>query len=106
MVPLLNGIASTGASLLQANVAECEAVKGDVELMENLDSREEALAVLLDGVVLLCGDPWLLYASNERKRKTAHHILASSLGISVYCIHYKSYQNGEIRRTLSYCECC
>lgn len=80
MVPLLNGIASTGASLLQANVAECEAVKGDMELMENLDAREEALAVLLDGVVLLCGDPWLLYASNERKRKAAHHILASSLG--------------------------
>jgi len=92
MIPLLNGMASTGASLLQAHVAECEAVQGDVECMEHLDSREEALAMLLEGVVLLCDDPWLLYSSNEEKRKLAQHVLSGAIGSL-----YSAFMTSRIR---------
>ena len=79
-VSLLVSVASTGTTLLEAQISECEAVKGDVECMENGESREDALFILLDGVVLLCGDPWLLYSSNEEKRKMAQISLSRALG--------------------------
>lgn len=80
LAPFLNAIASTGKTLLEANLKECEDVKGDVEMMENREWRDEALALLLEGAVLLCGDPWLLYAGTEESRKAAQLSLAQALG--------------------------
>jgi hypothetical protein len=76
---LLQGMASIGRQLLQDNLRECEAVHGDLECMEHREWREEALVLLLEGVVLLCGDPWLLYSGSEESRKQAQSALASTL---------------------------
>ena len=80
MVPLLNAMTSTGTTLLQANVVECEAVQGDIESMVHREWREEALTLLLDGTVLLCEDPWLFYSNKEEERKAAQQALSSTLG--------------------------
>ena len=77
---LHQGIASIGRRLLQQNVKECESAHGDLESMENREWIEEALALLLEGIVLLCGDPWLLYSGSEEARKAAQAELATTLG--------------------------
>jgi hypothetical protein len=79
MQTLHHGIASLGRYLLQENLNECQSVNGDIEAMENREFREEALAILLEGIVLLCGDPWLLYSGSEESRKAAKAILAREL---------------------------
>ena len=76
---LLQGMASIGRQLLQDNLRECEAAHGDLECMEHREWREEALVLLLEGIVLLCGDPWLLYSGSEESRKQAQSALASTL---------------------------
>jgi hypothetical protein len=80
MQPLLHGIATLGQYLLQENLKECEVAQGDTESMEHRERREEALGLLLESVVLLCGDPWLFFSSLEEPRKVAQAALASSLG--------------------------
>lgn len=66
---LLNAMATIGISLLQGNVQECESVKGNIDDMQQRDWREEALAILLEGAVLLCGDHWLVYSTSDESRK-------------------------------------
>lgn len=77
---LLQCLAALGQRLLQDNLLECQTVHGDVESMEHREWREEALALLLDGVVLLCGDPWLYFSSSQESRIAAQTALASTLG--------------------------
>lgn len=77
---LFQAVASIGTHILQANVRECESVRGDLESMENREWREEALVLLLEGIVLLCDDPWLLYSGSEASRQSARSALASTLG--------------------------
>lgn len=79
LTPLLGAITNTGTALLQANVQECESVRGDIESMEHREWREEALALVLEGCVLLSGDPWLLYSGSEEARKVAQSALSSTL---------------------------
>lgn len=76
---LLSAITTTGSVLLQANVRECESVNGDVESMEHREWRDEALALILEGCVMLSGDPWLLYSGSEDSRKAAQSALARTL---------------------------
>ena len=78
-VPLLNGITVIGTSLLQYDIQECDAVKGDIEQMEHHSWRKEALSFLLEGVVLLCGDHWLLYSGSEETRKNDRASLSKAL---------------------------
>lgn len=80
MQSLHQGLADLGRHLLRDNLKECQAVQGDIESMENREFREEALALLLEGIVLLCGDPWLLYSGSEESRNAAKAALASTLG--------------------------
>jgi hypothetical protein len=80
MQSLHQGLANLGTQLLQENLKECQSVQGDTEAMEYREFREEALALLLEGIVLLCGDPWLLYSGSEESRKVAQLALASTLG--------------------------
>ena len=77
---LHQGVAQIGQHLLQENLKECEAANGDLECMENREWREEALALLLEGIVMMCCDPWLLYSGSEESRKSAQAALATTLG--------------------------
>lgn len=76
---LLAAITSTGTALLDANNQECESVQGDIESMVHREWREEAVATILEGCVLLSGDPWLLFSSTDDSRKAAQLALASTL---------------------------
>lgn len=68
LLPLLQCLTTTGNDLLSDHLRECEGAGGDVDSMEYNDWREEALALLLECAVLLCGDPWLLYTGTEQSR--------------------------------------
>lgn len=78
--PLLSALTSVGTALLQGNVQECREMQGDVESMEHKDWRDEAIALLLEAVVLMCDDPWLLYSGDEATRRNSQLALASTLG--------------------------
>lgn len=80
LFPLLQGVTSVGTQLLTDNVKECEEARGDIECMEHREWREEALGLLLDCTVKLCGDPWLLYSGSEESRKSAQVSLSAVLG--------------------------
>ena len=80
LTPLLQTFEQTGNRLLQAQLQECEQVQGDVDVMVYRESREEALAVLLEGMVLLCSDPWLLYTGTEESRLQVQQSLSHLLG--------------------------
>jgi len=77
---LLQGMANLGRYLLQENLKECQSVQGDMDSMEHREWRDEALTLLLEGIVLLCSDPWLLYSGSEDSRKGAQAALATTLG--------------------------
>ena len=77
--PILQGVASIGRQLLQENMRECQSVHGDLESMENREWREESLVVLLEGIVLICSDPWLLFSGSEASRQGAQQTLAAAL---------------------------
>ena len=79
-LPLLQGLTAVGTQLLADQLRECEQAGGDVEAMEHREWREEALSVALEGAVLLCGDPWLLYSGTEESRKESQHQLSTVLG--------------------------
>lgn len=80
MTQLFQGMAMIGRHLLHENLKECESVAGDLESMEHQEWREEALNLLLEGIVMVCGDPWLLYSGNEEQRNSARAALATTLG--------------------------
>jgi hypothetical protein len=80
MQSLHQGLANLGRHLLQENLKECREANGNLEAMEHREFREEALALLLEGIVLLCGDPWLLYSGSEADRRAVQVALASTLG--------------------------
>jgi hypothetical protein len=80
MKQLFQGMAMIGRHLLHENLKECELVGGDLECMEHREWREEALALLLEGIVMVCGDPWLLYSGSEEARNSARVALANTLG--------------------------
>ena len=77
---LFQKAANLGRQLLQDNLHELQSKAGDFELMEHREWREEALAVLVEGLVLMCGDPWLLYSGSEEFRRSAQGTLAQTLG--------------------------
>ena len=80
MQSLLQGMADLGRYLLQENLKECQSVQGDMDSMDHREWRDEALTLLVEGIVLLCSDPWLLYSGSEDSRKAAQAALATTLG--------------------------
>ena len=76
---MLESMAAVGRQLLRENLRECEEAGGDFEMMENREWREEAIVLLLEGIVLLCGDPWLLYSGSEDHRLQAQTQLGKIL---------------------------
>ena len=83
-LPLLPNVLETfagiGRRLLHDNWLESQQTAGDLELMEHREWREEALRVIVEGMVLLCSDPWLLYSGSEDFRKSARSALGRTLG--------------------------
>jgi hypothetical protein len=80
-IPLLESLAATGKALLQANLQECETVRGDLDAMENQDWREEAISLLVEAIALLCQDPWLNDPKSDiASRQTAQQKLMQTLG--------------------------
>lgn len=80
LLPLLQHLTAIGNNLLKEQVQDYENAGGDVECMELREWREEALSLVLEGAVLLCGDPWLLYSGSEATRRDAQRSLATVLG--------------------------
>lgn len=80
LIPLLQGLVTTGNRLLGDQIRDCERAGGDLETMEHREWREEALALVLEAAVLLCGDPWLLYSEPAEARKEAQRSLSAVLG--------------------------
>lgn len=77
---LLEAVAQIGRQLLHDNLMELQHAAGDFDLMQEREWREEALALMVEGLVLLCGDPWLLYSGSEEFRQSARAALARTLG--------------------------
>mmetsp|Transcript_839 Transcript_839/g.1941 ORF Transcript_839/g.1941 Transcript_839/m.1941 type:complete len:1304 (-) Transcript_839:31-3942(-) len=65
---LLGAVAAVGNDLLQKSLSECERAKGDIDDMEGIEWRREALSHLLDAAVLLADDPWLLGGGGDAAR--------------------------------------
>ena len=79
MQSLLQRISNLGRYLLQQNLKECQQARGDIDGMEHREFRDEALVLLVESILLLCGDPWLIYSGSEESRKTAQAALATTL---------------------------
>jgi len=68
---LLDALRDSGMALSRANHQESLQVQGDVNSMEHGEWREEALALMLEVIVLLCQDPWLRDQKKEVETKSA-----------------------------------
>jgi hypothetical protein len=79
-LPILQGLNGIGNRLLMDHIQECEEAGGDVDLMPRYESRGEALALMLDAVVSLCGDTWLWYGGTETSRQSARQTLSTTIG--------------------------
>jgi len=77
---VLDTFAGIGRRLLHDNWLESRKTAGDLELMEHREWREEALRLIVEGMILLCSDPWLLYSGSEDFRKSARSALGRTLG--------------------------
>jgi hypothetical protein len=80
LVPLLQRVTAIGEQALSDQETECDEARGDFESMVNREWREEVLAVLLEGAVILAGDPWILYSGTEESRRQAQSQLSAILG--------------------------
>jgi CRM1 C terminal len=95
-VPLFQTMTTIGIQLLHDQVRDLELAGGDVDAIvtdNNIDSdddalsfegRQEALNILLDCVVLLSSDPWLLFSGTESSRQQAQQQLSELLGRPLY----------------------
>ena len=77
---LLHGLTAIGRTLWEQHVAEGTTLKGDLEMMEYGDMREDVLNQLLEAVVAVTGDPWLWYSGNTAERTWARQLVGQSLG--------------------------
>lgn len=78
--PALESVVATGVKLLSEQVQDCESVEGDLDAIELREEREETLSLLLETLVLLCGDPWLQFAGSNESRAAAATSLFGLLG--------------------------
>lgn len=77
---LLEGLVKVGTEMLSNLKVECEKVGGDMDSIEDLEWREEILALVLECCVVLSSDPWLLYSGSQNSRKEAQLSLSSIFG--------------------------
>jgi hypothetical protein len=74
---LLQLFVSIGESLLHDHISDCEHARGNVDDMTAYEWREQALTLVIECTVWLCGDAWVLYSASEAQR--SH--LASVIGV-------------------------
>jgi CRM1 C terminal len=96
-VPLFQTMTTIGIQLLHDQVRDLELAGGDVDAIVTVavdssddddalsfEGRQEALNSLLDSVVLLSSDPWLLFSGTEASRQQAQQQLSTLLGRPLY----------------------
>lgn len=88
---LLTAIATVGDILLKQNVEELRKVQGDIESVEGIEWRDESINLLLEAIVLLADDHWLL-----GKRQGNMQDLASIAMASAISPLYQSYVTSRI----------
>jgi len=86
----LTAIATMGKWLLESSLAECQRLEGDVECMEGVHWRNDALAQILQCSDAMAGDYWLLSGTTAGHQEAAQvsQMLASMLAplYGPYCI--------------------
>ena len=75
----LAAITTIGELLLKQNVVELRKVQGDVECVEGCEWRDEALNLLLEAVVMLADDYWLLGVREGNAQDIAIKTMAATL---------------------------
>ena len=76
---MLTAIASIGDLLLKQHVSELRKVQGDIECVDGYEWRDEALNMLLEAVVLLADDYWLLGVRQGNAQDVAMGTMANTL---------------------------
>jgi len=71
--------------LLTKMLSECERCHGDVDMVEGIEWREEALDCLLEGIVLLSDDHWILSESGKSAAQSLSMYLAPLYGSYICC---------------------
>jgi hypothetical protein len=88
---MLTAIASVGNMLLKQHVEELRVVHGDIECVEGYEWRDEALNMLLEAVVLLADDYWLLGVRQGNAQDMALGAMSNALSP-----FYSSYVSSRI----------
>lgn len=76
---ILSAISTVGDFLLKQHVHELRKVQGDVECVEGYEWRDEALNLLLEAVVLLADNYWLVSAREGNAQDVALTTMANAL---------------------------
>ena len=76
---MLSAISTIGGALLKISVEELQKAQGDSELVEGEDWRNEAIGYLLEAVVLLTDDHWLLSARPGNTQDVAASAMSTAL---------------------------
>jgi len=76
---MLSAISTIGDTLLKISVAELKKAQGDSELVEGEDWRNEAVGYLLEAVVLLTEDNWLVSARPGNAQDVAASAMSTAL---------------------------
>lgn len=104
----LTALCTMGRWLLESSLAECQRVEGDVESMEGVDWRNDALAQILQCSDAMADDYWLVSGSGGQEAIKASQALASMLAplYGPYCTcrvrmsvleeHYMAKEEAEL----------
>ena len=84
----LAALCTMGKWLLESSLTECQRVEGDVESMEGLDWRNDAVAQILQCSDAMADDYWLASGTGGQEAATASQALASMLAplYGPYCM--------------------
>ena len=84
----LSALCTMGKWLLESSLAECKRVEGDVECMEGVDWRNDAVGQILQCSDAMADDYWLVSGSGGQEAVAASQALASMLSplYGPYCL--------------------
>ncbi|KAL9179867.1 hypothetical protein ACHAXT_007837 [Thalassiosira profunda] len=112
----LSALCTTGKWLLESSLAECQRVEGDLEIMEGVDWRNDAVSQILQCSDAMADDYWLVSGTGGQEAAKASQLLASMLAplYEPYCLcrtrmscleeHFMAREGGdldEIREEIS-----
>lgn len=82
---LLQLFVSTGERLLREHIRDCEHARGNLDDMVSYEWREQALMLVIECTVWLCGDAWVLYSATEAQRIQLASIIGPLFASFVQC---------------------